>query len=46
MNHHSLGVIGPGSHFKKRIEPILEKNNFVKRKIVESATGSEHFKSL
>ena len=25
---------------------ILEKNNFVKRKIVESATGSEHFKSL
>ena len=25
---------------------ILEKNNFVKRKIVESATVSEHFKSL
>ena len=32
MNHHSLGVIGPGSHFKKRIEPILEKNNFFKIK--------------
>ncbi len=25
---------------------ILEKNNFIKQKIVESATGAEHFKSL
>ena len=25
---------------------ILEKNNFAKQKIVKSATGAEHFKSL
>ena len=34
------------SMFAKTGFKILEKNNFVKQKIVESATGAEHFKSL
>ena len=30
MNQHSLGVIGPGSHFKNKIEPVIKKNKFFK----------------
>ena len=30
MKHHSLGVIGPGNHFNKKIKPIIKKNNFFK----------------
>ena len=30
MKNQTLGVIGPGSHFNKRIKPIIKKNNFFK----------------
>ena len=30
MKYKSLGIIGPGNHFKNRIAPIIKRNNFFK----------------
>ena len=30
MQKKTIGIIGPGEHFKKRIFPVLKKSNFFK----------------